>query len=213
MGAADGFLSPSWREGPGPAWRGASRRDAVLVSQPVLKAGVSAGQAGGWRAAADGAPSCSATGHTPSRSEATFSKFLLGMRFSALSPHQPQSTPADLNQRRVRPAALDSGLSGKSGTHAPPPPSGVPMTALRPRCGARRASAQFPSPAYEFTLGRQGGPWVPRPAGPRVHRPRGRRSPEGALWGGGASPCCRPHPVKATLTPGQVWTLARGPPL
>lgn len=60
------------------------------------------------------------TGHTPSRSEVAFSKFLLGTRFSALSPHHPQSTPADLNQRRVRPAALNSGLGNQGPAHPRP---------------------------------------------------------------------------------------------
>lgn len=42
---------------------------------------------------------CSTTAHSPSRAEATFSKFLLGKAASLYSPHhQPQSTLADLNK-------------------------------------------------------------------------------------------------------------------
>ncbi|ELR45760.1 Apoptosis regulator Bcl-2 [Bos mutus] len=76
------------------------------------------------------------------------------------------------------------------------------MTALRPRCGARRASAQFPSPAYEFTLGRQGGPWVPRRPDPAFTghvAGAAQRGPSGA----GAR-----LPVKATLTPRQHFPLS-----
>ena len=52
-----------------------------------------------------------------------FQQVPANLRFSALSPHHPLTevlpTPADLNQRRVRPAALDWGLGNQGPAHHP----------------------------------------------------------------------------------------------
>lgn len=67
--------------------------------------------------------------------------------------------------------ALDWGLGNQGPAHHPRVgcPDDSTQAALR---GSGRASAQFPCPVYEFTLGRQGGSWVP-PWGPAFLGQRG----------------------------------------